>query len=118
MDMVGRAMDDHGVARVEYRIDGEDWATTEGTGNWIINISLNNHTTGYLWVEVRAYDGTSHSDILMVRYYNNRAEDEDPVTVEEPYQGLVWLVLVLSIIIGALVSYILYDRRRRRKGDR
>jgi WD40 repeat protein len=113
VDVIGKAMDDQGIQTVEYRLVNGTWTSAEGKDDWSFNIDVDDHEDGYIWVEVRSYDGTSYSRILRLRYYIDKTEDQDPGKVTEPIFNIGWLGFVLVMIIGLLLAYIIYDRRKR-----
>lgn len=60
------ADDDADIETVEIKINGSDWETVEGTTEWSYDWNTYKHQDGKTPISVRAYDGTSYSEIIQI----------------------------------------------------
>ena len=100
-DFNGTASDDDEVMKVEFRLDGGEWTTADGTQVWNYAVKIKDLKKGEHTVEARAYDGTQYSDTSSVTFKVEVEEDEGP--------GFGHLMTVLAISMMFLVGL----RRRR-----
>ena len=74
----GTASDDAEVVRVEFRLDGGEWETADGTQVWNYAVKVKDMKKGEHTVEARAYDGSQYSDTVSVTFKVEVEEDEGP----------------------------------------
>jgi len=116
LNMSGSVMADVDVQLVEFRINGGEWDTAEGTSSWnfmlpVMSLSDGNHT-----IEVRAWDGFNHGTTGPV-----------PFTVEKPDQpptnggeddGNMWMFLAILMVIGVVIAVVFVYLFKGRKDNR
>lgn len=81
--------DDADVETVEIKINGSDWETVEGTTEWNYDWNTYKHRDGLTPLSVRAYDGTSYSEIVQIRVNIHNPEIEES-------EAHKWAVFVIA----------------------
>ena len=75
LEVGGDVEDDGEVSLVEYNIDGGDWHAAVGTDAWTFTVDTTTLTSGEHFVEVRAWDGGKHSEVVNVTFTVDQAPD-------------------------------------------
>jgi hypothetical protein len=83
-EVEGTAFDDHGIERVEVRIDDGDWSNAEGTTIWTYSLVTTGLAYGNHTIEAKSFDGTMYSEINTVVI---KVDNPPVVTVEVPLEG-------------------------------
>jgi hypothetical protein len=96
----GTASDDDAVTQVEFRLDGGEWETADGTQVWNYAVKAKDLKNGEHTVEARAYDGTQYSDTVSVTFTVEVEEKDGP--------GFSAVVAAIAMM-GALIAL---ERRR------
>jgi len=80
----GHAEDDHGVQRVEARLDGGEWTTVQGTTEWTLDVDTRTLERGRHRLEARAFDGHTYSEVAFVLL---RVDQPPVLFITSPSEG-------------------------------
>ena len=93
------------ITLVQLRLDGGEWQTAVGLGNWSMTLDLSKAPAGPHRIEARAFDGSLYSDTASIQI--DVKTPEPSTTIGEP----PWLQVVVIIAIAAGVGIYLVSRR-------
>ena len=92
---------------IQLRLDGGQWRTAVGLGNWSITLDLSKSPNGHHVIEARSFDGSLYSDTASIQV-DIRNPEPSTTTGEPP-----WLPVGLIIAIAAGVGIFLVSRKRK-----
>lgn len=106
LEINGAAEDDVEVLRIELRIDGGEWITTDGTDDWSYTIDTRDFDDGTHMLECRAFDKYTSSRTFTVKFSVSNPD----VKVSTP--GLPSTIVALAILSVAGTLIWNEDRKR------
>jgi hypothetical protein len=108
--IIGWSLDDMGVVENEIYIDGT-WMRMNGTDSWHYNLSIDALSEGWVVFQVRAFDGSNHSEPASVSLLILRGEDNNN-DVQDPSNDYLLIIGILIIAIIVLVGFIIKTKTR------
>ena len=103
---------DGAVVRVEVRVDNGAWTTAAGTDAWRYNWDTRAASDGSHVVHARSYDGTDYSaEVSVTVTVDNGVPPPRSVFAEGWFYGLLGLV----VLVSALLAFILWRERRKKR---
>jgi len=110
----GTSSDDHGVLRVEVRVDDGAWEAANGTLSWSILLDLGSLAEGFHTIEVRATDGELVSPTVSHTFTIERPEtpDGNGGGSHSP-PPFVWAMVAIVLAVIAILAVVLLRRRKR-----
>ena len=95
----GSALDDVGIEKITYRIDGGDWIDLNTTGDWDIEIKEDDLPIGEHTIEIKAYDGHIYSETFSYNFTSERLSESDDIS------SYVVVMAICIVVIVAAVAY-------------
>ena len=110
IEVMGTALGDVAIERVEYRVDDGGWVVANGAGAWVFVLDTGKLSNGNHTLTVRAWDGHSHGTAGPMPF-----QVENPTGDGHEWGGtLLYIGVVLLVAVAAIVLILLSARRRGR----
>jgi hypothetical protein len=110
-NVTGWSLDDVLIERVDFRVNNGTWMTASGTTEWSSQIQIYTYPSGWITVEIRAFDGELFSENDTRSYY---IVHDDPVVTETSDLFFI-LAFILAISTLLLISILIRQRLSKNK---
>jgi fibronectin type 3 domain-containing protein len=112
-EILGTASDPDGtIQRVEIKIDDGNWIRVEGTSSWNYEWDTNSVPDGLHTIVARSFDGQDYSPEI-----NTTILVDNPITEDQPTEGLWAWILLLIIVIVIVVLFLIWFFMKKKPQD-
>ncbi|RLF47568.1 MAG: hypothetical protein DRN29_02100, partial [Thermoplasmata archaeon] len=91
------------IAKVEIRIDGQQWKNVAGKTNWSYELDTKKLENGEHVIEARCYDGITYSNIVSIKINVQNEKEEKKL----PF---IPVIIAVIIMVMAVLIYLKYRK--------